>query len=166
VKTTSRDIIETITRTLRQRVLPAMGDPGVAADLREINTQLDALAVRIECEGEIIWNDIADQRLMLAAIAQETGHLPAPNWSGLAAEITKELDRVWHTPAHYPALAVLQAENRRLRALIDKTLATAEADPAPLGERRAQRLVKALHGYMKRQADREAPLHAPDAGGS
>ncbi len=147
--------------TLLQRVLPATSDHDAAADLREVAAQLQLLAVRIECQGEIVWSDIADQRLMLAAIEQETRHLPDDLWKGLAEDIARELDRVWHTPAHYPEMSVLEAENRRLRALIDRTMAATQANPEPLGEKRSQRLLKALNGYLKRQADREAPLRPP-----
>lgn len=157
MKTTTRAIIDDMTRTLLNKVLPGT-ERAAAAQLRKVIDQLDLLAVRIEREGEIIWSDIADQRLMLAAIEQETREIDADPWKGLSAAIAKELDRVWHAPAHYPDMAVLEAENRRLRSLIDKALAAVESSPAPLGERRAQRMLKALNGYLKRQADREAPL--------
>lgn len=147
--------------TLLQQVLPVTSDVAAAAHLRDVAEQLRLLAVRIECQGEIVWSDIADQRLMLAAIEQETRHLPDELWRGLAGDIARELDRVWHTPAHYPEMAVLEAENGRLRTLIDRALAAAQTNPEPLGEKRAQRLLKALNGYFRRQADREAPLRAP-----
>ena len=161
VKTATRTLIDDMVRTLLQRVLPATSDPAAAAHLQEVTEQLHLLAVRIECQGEIVWSDIADQRLMLAAIEQETRHLPDDLWKGLAEDIARELDRVWHTPAHYPEMVVLEAENHRLRALIDRALEAVQAVPEPLGEKRAQRLLKALNGYLKRQADREAPLRAP-----
>ncbi len=147
--------------TLLQQVLPATSDAAAAAHLRGVAEQLRLLAVRIECQGEIVWSDIADQRLMLAAIEQETRHLPDDLWKELARDIARELDRVWHTPAHYPEMAVLEAENRRLRTLIERALSAVQANPEPLGEKRSQRLLKALNGYLKRQLDREAPLRAP-----
>ncbi len=157
MKTTTRALIDDLAETLRQRVLPKAGE--AAAHVRDVLAGLDRLAVRIELEGEIVWADIADQRLMLAAIEQETRQVADEPWKGLAAAIAKELDRVWHAPAHYPEMAVLEAENRRLRALIDRAGAAVEAAPGPLGDKRAQRLAKALDGYLKRQAEREAPLH-------
>ena len=156
MKTTTRTLIDDLASTLRQRVLPSAGD--AAAHVRDVIAGLDLLAVRIELEGDIVWSDIADQRLMLAAIEQETRQIEDESWKGLSAAIARELDRVWHAPAHYPEMAVLEAENRRLRGLIDKTLAAVKAAPEPLGEKRAQRLARALDGYLKRQAEREAPL--------
>ncbi len=161
VKTTTRAIIDELVKTLLQRVLPATSDVAVAATVRAVAAEMDMLAVRIEREGEIVWSDIADQRLMLAAIEQETRQIAGEPWSGLAESIARELDRVWHTPAHYPEMAVLEAENRRLRALIDSALAAVRSSPGPLGEKRAQRMLKAIEGYLKRQAEREAPLRAP-----
>jgi hypothetical protein len=159
MKTTTRTLIEELAKTLRQRVLPSAGD--TAATVREVIAGLDRLAVRVELEGEIVWSDIADQRLMLAAIEQETREVDADPWKGLSAAIAKELDRVWHAPAHYPEMAALETENRRLRGLIDKAVAAVQAAPEPLGEKRAQRLAKALAGYLKRQAEREAPMREP-----
>lgn len=159
MKTTTRALIEDLAKTLRQRVLPSAGD--TAAHVQGVIAGLDRLAVRVEREGEIVWSDIADQRLMLAAIEQETRQLEDEPWKGLSAAIARELDRVWHAPAHYPEMAALETENRRLRALIDRALAAVRAAPEPLGEKRAQRLVRALAGYFKRQADREAPLREP-----
>lgn len=161
MKTTTRALIEELARTLQQRVLPSAGD--AAAHVRGVIDGLDRLAVRVELEGEIVWSDIADQRLMLAAIEQETRQIEAEPWKGLSAAIAKELDRVWHAPAHYPEMAALETENRRLRGLIDKAVATVEAAPEPLGEKRAERLARALAGYLKRQAGREAPLCEPAA---
>jgi hypothetical protein len=159
MKTTTRALIDELSETLRQRVLPKAGE--TAAHVRDVLAGLDRLALRIELEGEIVWADIADQRLMLAAIEQETRSLEDEPWHGLSSAIARELDRVWHAPAHYPEMAVLEAENRRLRALIDRALAAVRAAPGPLGDKRAQRLVKALDGYLRRQAEREAPLHRP-----
>jgi hypothetical protein len=159
MKTTTRALIDELSETLRQRVLPKAGE--TAAHVRDVLAGLDRLALRIELEGEIVWADIADQRLMLAAIEQETRSLEDEPWQGLSSAIARELDRVWHAPAHYPEMAVLEAENRRLRALIDRALAAVRAAPGPLGDKRAQRLVKALDGYLRRQAEREAPLHRP-----
>ncbi len=159
MKTTTRALIDELSETLRQRVLPKAGE--TAAHVRDVLAGLDRLALRIELEGEIVWADIADQRLMLAAIEQETRSLEEEPWQGLSSAIARELDRVWHAPAHYPEMAVLEAENRRLRALIDRALAAVRAAPGPLGDKRAQRLVKALDGYLRRQAEREAPLHRP-----
>lgn len=159
MKTTTRALIEELAKTLRQRVLPSAGD--TAAHVQGVIAGLDRLAVRVEREGEIVWSDIADQRLMLAAIEQETRQQEAEPWKGLSAAIARELDRVWHAPAHYPEMAALETENRRLRALIDRALAAVQAAPEPLGEKRAQRLARALAGYFKRQADREAPLREP-----
>jgi len=161
MKTTTRALIEDLAKTLRQRVLPSAGD--AAAQVQGVIDGLDRLAVRVEREGEIVWSDIADQRLMLAAIEQETRNLEDEPWKGLSAAIARELDRVWHAAAHYPEMATLEAENRRLRALIDRALAAVQAAPEPLGEIRAQRLARALAGYLKRQAEREAPLREPAA---
>jgi hypothetical protein len=159
MKTTTRTLIDELAKTLRQKVLPGAGD--AAPHVREVLTGLDRLAVRIELEGEIIWTDIADQRLILSAVEQESRQLDAEPWKGLAVAIHRELDRVWHAPAHYPEMAVLEAENRRLRALIDRAVAAVRSDPEPLGEKRAQRLAKALDDYLKRQAEREAPMNGP-----
>jgi len=159
--TTTRALIEDLAKTLRQRVLPSAGD--TAAHVKAVIAGLDQLAVRVEREGEIVWSDIADQRLMLAAIEQETRQVEGEPWKELSASIAKELDRVWHAPAHYPEMAALEAENRRLRALIDRAQAAVQAAPEALGEKRANRLAKALAGYFKRQADREAPLREPAA---
>lgn len=159
MKTTTRALIEDLAKTLRQRVLPSAGD--AAAHVRGVIAGLDRLAVRVELEGEIVWSDIADQRLMLAAIEQEARNLEAEPWKGLSAAIARELDRVWHAAAHYPEMAALEAENRRLRGLIDRAFAAVQAAPEALGEKRAQRLARALAGYFKRQAEREAPLREP-----
>ncbi len=161
MKTTTRALIEDLAKTLRQRVLPSAGE--TAAHVQGVIAGLDQLAVRVEREGEIVWSDIADQRLMLAAIEQETRQVEGEPWKELSASIAEELDRVWHAPAHYPEMAALEAENRRLRALIDRAQAAVQAAPEALGEKRANRLAKALAGYFKRQADREAPLREPAA---
>lgn len=161
MKTTTRALIEDLAKTLRQRVLPSAGD--TAAHVQGVIAGLEQLAVRVEREGEIVWSDIADQRLMLAAIEQETRQVEGEPWKELSSAIAKELDRVWHAPAHYPEMAALEAENRRLRALIDRAQAAVQAAPEPLGEKRANRLAKALAGYFKRQTDREAPLREPVA---
>ena len=159
MKTTTRTLIDDLATTLRQHVLPAAGD--TASHVREVIAGLDRLAVRIELEGEIIWSDIADQRLILAAVEQETREIGDEPWRGLSLDIAKELDRVWHAPAHFPEMAVLEAENRRLRELIDRALAAVESAPGSLGEKRALRLARALENYVKRQAEREAPMNRP-----
>ncbi|MGE0665598.1 MAG: hypothetical protein AB7O49_03470 [Sphingomonadales bacterium] len=159
MKTTTRALIDELARTLRTRVLPRAGD--ASEHVRDVLAGLERLAVRIELEGEIIWSDIADQRLILAAVEQEARRLESEPWRRLADDIARELDRVWHAPAHYPEMAVLEAENRRLRALIDRALAAVRTVPEALGEKRAQRLTRALEGYMARQAEREAPLKGP-----
>ncbi len=159
MKTATRALIDELSKTLLRKVLPVAGD--AAPHVREVLAGLDRLAVRVELEGEIIWSDIADQRLILSAVEQESRRHEVEPWKGLGAAIASELDRVWHAPAHYPEMAVLEAENRRLRALIDRAVAAVRTSPEPLGEQRAKRLAKALDDYLKRQAEREAPMNAP-----
>lgn len=160
---TASDVIVDLIRRLRSDVRPSVGDAGAVDALEAVIDRLDALAGRIECEGEVLWADIADQRLLLTAIEQEARHASGPPWSDLACAIEKELDRIWHTPAHYPALAALQEENRRLGALIDEATGCIASAPDLLGEGRAQRMSKAINGYRRREAERKAPLEDPIA---
>lgn len=159
MKTATRTLIDELANTLRQRVLPAAGE--AAPHVRDVLAGLDRLALRIEREGEIIWSDIADQRLILSAVEQECRRHQVEPWKGLGEAIARELDRVWHAPAHYPEMAVLEAENRRLRSLIDKAVDAVGHAPEPLGEQRARRLAKALDDYLKRQVGREATMTGP-----
>ncbi|MBI1180332.1 MAG: hypothetical protein GC201_07220 [Alphaproteobacteria bacterium] len=159
---TAAGVIDDILRRLEQRILPALADEGARAELGHLARRLNALSGRIDQEGDIIWADIADQRLLLTAVEQEARRVDAAPWSDLAAAIEKELDRIWHTPAHYPALAVLQAENDRLGALIDQALSAVRTAPAMLGGPRADRLLRALQGYLRREAERKAPLVDPE----
>jgi hypothetical protein len=166
MKATYQDFLDGIVRELR-RVQAGARDESLALDLRNIERQLEFLPQWVEGEGEVVWNDIADQRLLLAAVQQQTAHLAAAVWAELAEAIGRELDRVWHTPAHYPRLATLHAENDRLQSLIDRVAATLAQSPEPLGERRTVRLGKALHDYLVRKVKRQNQLLGdPDAGRS
>jgi hypothetical protein len=158
---TASDVIVDLIRRLRSDVGPSVSDGSALDALEAVIDRLDALAGRIECEGEILWADIADQRLLLTAIEQEARHASGEPWAGLALAIEKELDRIWHTPAHYPALASLQEENRRLGLLIDEAENCVASAPDALGEGRAQRMSRAINGYLRREAERKAPLADP-----
>lgn len=158
----SRELIEGIIEVLDDRVTPAVEDRWAASSLRSIRCLLVHLATRVDNEGQVLHDDIADARavLELAVVRLERSEVA----SDLAAEIRQGLAKVWREPGAYVAVASLAEENLVLRNFIDHLLRQLLTQPAATyggGDDGLVELLAEVRAYIRRQITREQPMFMP-----
>ncbi|MCZ7526587.1 MAG: hypothetical protein M5U14_09555 [Acidimicrobiia bacterium] len=138
---------------------PAVEDRWARSSLRSIRVLLDHLAQRVELEGSVLHDDVADLRVVLPDLADLVVGAHAEPWPAWRADLEHALDHPWRESGAYPTVASLAAEREALRDLADRALRAlhgADVDPAV----RAEGLDR-LGTYLRRQLAREQPMFLP-----
>ena len=167
MRPTSRELIDGIIEVLDERVAAVVEDRWAASSLRSIRCLLVHLAARVCIEGQVLHDDNADLRAVLALAADRIDCSTA--WPDLAEEIRNALDRAWRQPDAYPTVESLAEENLFLRALVDRLLqqllVNRVAADTPADDDLVDLLAE-VRAYVRRQIAREQPMFMPAFAGS
>lgn len=159
MRPTIKEIVEGMSWVLDERVAPRIDDKWAASYLRSIQGLLKHISVRSELEAEILWQDIADQRELLAGVADLNPEDSV--WRNLIVAIRKALDARWFDAAKYRSVADMEAENLRYRELISELVVATHEHPGGLQDAARSAQHERTIAYLRRQLARERPLYYP-----
>ncbi len=111
----------------------------------------------MEKEGDILWEDLADQRELLTGIAERLGETKV--WRELAGKVVTALDKKWRQQGNYPTIESLEAENLAYRTLIEQLVTAVHDDVADWPNEEKDALHGQLVDYLNRQMAREKILY-------
>jgi hypothetical protein len=153
----SRQLIESVDWALQNKVLPTVEDKWAASALRSSHCLLQHLAVRVDLEGQLLHDDNADLRSVLAEVADLLVTSGGAQGAEVGAQVADGLEPLWREPGAYPTVASLSEENIALRELVDTVLLAATG-----GFAAADAQVRAaLDAYVRRRLQRDQPLFIP-----
>lgn len=149
----AKQLIESIDWSLQQRVVPLTADKWAASTLRSVHCLLLHLSTRVESEGQLLHDDNADARDVLARLRDAVP-------DDCRRQIDDVLGRAWREADAYPTVASLNEENEALRGVVDRTLVAARAGGGFDADARVT-VVRELDGYVRRRLERDQPLFIP-----
>ncbi|WP_340316262.1 hypothetical protein [Rhizorhabdus argentea] len=154
---TARDVLATIEHTLATVVVPDAGSVAARSALATTGHLLRHVQLRLELEGQLLLDDIAALRPLLADLLSwlEERNETVPG-------ISAAMDKVWRGQGAYPTLASLADEAGALRHALTEALERLIAlrdsnrhDPAYLALR------ERVRAYLARQIRSEAAIIDP-----
>jgi hypothetical protein len=157
---TATELLRTIDETLVQKVEPSLGDVGGRSALATVRHLLNFVRVRIEREGQVLMDDIAALRPLLAQISDYL-------WSQAEADAAGVVDRAvaangQRPPGRYPALDDLAQEAGVLREALHGALARLQDMRSVHGNEPRYQAVRAeIRAYVVRQIEEEGEIVAP-----
>ncbi|MBQ75009.1 MAG: hypothetical protein CMQ20_08295 [Gammaproteobacteria bacterium] len=157
MRPTTREIIDGISWVLDNRVSQVITDKWASSYLRSIKGLLAHLSIRAEEEGEILWQDIADQRHLLNEIRATLSRLD--RWPEILGTIDSSLAHQWREPAAYPAIKSLEAENLAYRQSIETCVTAVHERTADWPDEEKDEMHSKLVAYLRRQMKREEVLY-------
>lgn len=156
MRPSARQLIDSISWSLQEKVVPVTEDKWAASTLRSVRCLLEHLSQRVDVEGGLLFEDNRDARSTLDGVRASL----AGNASGAAdttdpisawcAAVAAGLERTWRAPDEYPSVASLSDENHDLRRLVDEGIRVL---PTPARQE--------LETYVRRRLARDQPLFAP-----
>lgn len=160
ITVSATDLLRVIDATLADKVEPSLSDLTGRSALATVRHLLNFVRVRIEEEGQVLIDDIAALRALLAEIV-DYHHLAGDAAQSAATQAALAAAPVRH-PARYPSLDDLGSEAKALREALHQALARLQAlrptrrdDPAYLAIRVAVRAV------VVREIEQEGEVVAP-----
>lgn len=159
MKPTAKQLIECVTWSLDERVAPLIEDKWGNSTLRSVRCLLEHLSIRVEIEGQVLFDDNAD----LAAASEEVVTALA-GASGVLKERRDALMEVgaivWREPAAYPTVASMTVENDARREALDGVIRSLN-NSAALDRGVRTRVLDIADAYLRRRLDRDQPMFAP-----
>lgn len=157
MKPSAKQLLEGIDWSLQNRVAPVTDDQWAASTLRSVHCLLAHLAVRVHLEGQLLFEDNADAREVLATARDHLG-LQAPS---KREQIDHVLGRRWRADSTYPTVASMTEENDALRTVVDELLIWLhDASDSLVTTTRADMLAE-LDAYVRRRLARDQPMFMP-----
>ena len=158
MRPTIKEIVDSMSWVLDDRVAPITEDKWASSYLRSIAGLLKHISTRSELEADILFEDLADQRKLLTAVAGVQADDSA--WQHLSTRVREALDTQWFDSEKYRSVADMEAEGLRYRELISELIVAIHEHPAGLGDGERDALYDSTVKYLRRQLSRERPLYA------
>jgi hypothetical protein len=117
MKPTAKQLLESITWSLDNKVAPVTDDKWAASTLRSVRCLLLHLATRVDLEGQLLFDDNADLREVLRRVEKSLS--PGSEWRRLIDDV---LAAEWRPASAYPTVASMTEENDAMRSLVDRLL--------------------------------------------
>ena len=160
MRPSARQLIESVDWALQEKVAPTVEDKWAASALRSAHCLLQHLSVRVELEGQLLHDDSADLRTVLAGLPATLDGAPADHGGDLRKAIAGVLDRRWRDEGAYPTIASLSEENIALREVADDVIRRLRAEPVAADDA-GRAALSELEAYVHRRLQREQPLFIP-----
>jgi len=155
-------VLNAVLATHETVVRPSLTSTFEQSAAATISHLLRHVALRIEVEGQILTDDIADARKLLVEVRS---YLEALDDAGAARQrtrITEGLERQFRAAGVYPALASLAEEAGSLRQTITTALEYLQSIRPAHGDDAAYRHIRdKIRGYIVEQLRRESELIEP-----
>ncbi|WP_327753820.1 hypothetical protein VVT58_19035 (plasmid) [Sphingobium sp. SJ10-10] len=152
-------IVRAIETTLVDVVEPASGSIAARSALATIGHLLRHVALRIECEGQLLADDIAALRSLLGQLHD---YLRSAGDEAQAIEVAKALERAAPDPGRYPSLALMAERTAILLQSVQDVLAYLQERRPERAEDSVYLAARALiRDYLAYQIKTEAALIHP-----
>ena len=157
MRPTIKEIADGMSWVLDQRVAPITTDKWASSYLRSIKGLLKHIAARSELEADILLEDIADQRILLADVAQLQSSDTL--WQRVTTSTREALNTQWFDSGKYRSVPEMEAENLSYRGLISQLVTAIHEHPSGLEDVERGALHERTVAYLRRQMARERPLY-------
>lgn len=160
---TATDILRGVSETIHSTIEPALTGSRERSAAATVQHLLRHTLLRIEREGQILCDDIAALRTLLADLAAGL----RSTWPGdtdalqLAGQIDAGLGRQHRAPGEYPTLNSLGAEAGALRELLYGCIRFLHSRPADRRAADVHAHQDAIQRYIVRQLEQEAEIIEP-----
>lgn len=162
MKPSASHLIEAARLALEEYVAPDVKGELAASAVRSIKMILRHLAVRSECEGEILWAENRALRSVLSQCAEVLKEMRQPPGTDLAPRLAQALSTSKVEAAEYPSTGLLDEENTAMRFLLDEVLNAVLSALATHPEREALVTMRgAIRAHLDQQLLRERVLYFP-----
>jgi hypothetical protein len=155
-------ILNVCSDTLQSVVQPTLTDKVAISAAQTMSHLLRHVTLRIESEGQMLFDDAAALRELLARVQ---GYLDARDDSAsldMATQIATTIASRFRPPEAYPTLESLSTEVKSLREMLNVALEHLHALRESCGEREDYRKVRAaIRAWMKREIEQEERLIEP-----
>lgn len=160
ITVSATDLLRVIDATLVDKVAPSLGDVNGRSALATVRHLLHFVRVRIEQEGQMLADDGAALRTLLAEIADY--HSAAGDAAEAAAVQTALAATPERRPDRYATLDDVSDEARGLREALHQALAQLQAFRAARRDDPAYRAIRAaIRSVIVREIEREGEIVAP-----
>jgi hypothetical protein len=155
-------ILKVCSDTLQHVVQPTLTDKVAISAAQTMSHLLRHVTLRIESEGQMLFEDAATLRELLARVSAFLGALDDSASRAVAKQITAAIALRFRPPEAYPALASLADEVKSLREMLNVALDHLHSLRESCGEREDYRNVRAaIRAWMKREIEQEERLIEP-----
>lgn len=157
---TATDLLRNIDATLAEKVEPSLSDVTGRSALATVRHLLNFVRIRIEMEGQLLTDDIAALRALLA---EASGYCRRVGEDGAADDIERALaERQAPEPGRYRNLDDLAVEAGSLREALYRTLSRLQALRSRYGDSPEYAAIRsAIRDYTTRQIEDEGTMVAP-----
>jgi hypothetical protein len=123
VRPRADEVLTNVVETFDEYVLPDVSDPYAKSMATVISGLLRQVNLRIELEGQALFDDVREARVVLAAVLDLLGSPPARDKVDGAADLATEtravLGKVYRQDGEYPSLRSLADESAELTRVLD-----------------------------------------------
>lgn len=153
------EMVRSIEYSFETYVVPELEHPLARSAAAGIKNLLRHLAVRIEVEPQLLFEDSEDKRRLCrelaASLRANEGALTTPTLANLADDLDAAVARQDRAPGEFPALPSLVAENAALKEVVDRAVRECHAHRELVGAVDYQRLSGLIREQLQRQMERE-----------
>jgi len=160
MRPTATELLQTIDATLDQKVEPSLSDVGGRSALATVRHLLNFVRVRIEREGQLLTNDVAELRNLLPEMVD---YFATRGEGGAAEAVRQALAKPGpQEPGRYLSLDELAEVAGGLREALHRALSRLQ-DMRDLrgGEPQYIALRSAIRAYVARQIENEGEIVGP-----
>ena len=163
INPTAVDILRTVDATIVNQIEPSLSDISGRSAMATVRHLLRHVMVRIETEGQLLTDDIAALRRLLA---ETRDYLATPGADHEGAALSAKIDSVLtgspRDPALYPNLTMLASEAGALRACLFDALKHLQAIRGARRDDSAYASLRAaIRGYLVTQIEQEEAIIGP-----
>lgn len=158
MRPSSKQLLNSITWSLDQRVAPLLDDKWGLSTLRSVRCLIEHLGVRVESEGQVLFDDNAD----LNTLAIELGPTPATQLDA-GARFQTVCAQSWREIDVYPTLESLAEENDAKRTALESLIRQLDS-PLAEGLTGVDEVLELIDAYLQRQLQRDQPMFLPFMG--
>lgn len=160
MKPTAKQLIDSVTWSLDERVAPLIDDKWGSSTLRSVRCLLQHLSTRVDIEGQVLFDDNADLASTATEIVQSLASASGPlaERRDAFAEVGS---RQWREPGAYPSIASMTEENDARRDALDQLLRALDPGEDGLEPEVRANVLGLADAYLRRRLQRDQPMFAP-----
>lgn len=162
INPTTIDILRTVDSNIEEKIVPSLKDLTGLSAMATVRHMLRHVMVRIETEGQSLFDDIASLRKLLPQVQSYLNSLDSPPAAAEAKKIGEALGKVYYDRGTYPSLILLSQEAGSLRECVYQALKYLQSiRAAQKGKASYDGVRAAIRDYIVFQMEEEEKIIAP-----